>query len=64
MSRLENATSSGGADSLILADQHAVCDDCGALLTDWIVTSDRSILCLACADHWEPYHLDENLVRA
>jgi hypothetical protein len=39
--------------------QSAVCSDCGEVLSDWIIDFDGSTLCLPCADHWEPYHLDE-----
>ncbi len=53
---------SGRADTSSIP-HHAVCDDCGAIMADWIETLDGSILCLACADHWEPY-LEESVALA
>jgi hypothetical protein len=51
------ATDAGSAISSL--PQSAVCSDCGEVLSDWIIDFDGSTLCLPCADHWEPYHLDE-----
>jgi formylmethanofuran dehydrogenase subunit E len=56
--RPENAAQPGRlTDSL----SHAVCSDCGELLSDWIIDFDGSTLCLPCADYWEPYNLDEGV---
>ncbi len=58
------ATQTGGSTSPIVADERVTCDDCGAVMEAWLETRTGSLLCLACADFWEPYHLDEDLVRA
>jgi formylmethanofuran dehydrogenase subunit E len=52
------ATDAGSVDSSI-SRPAAICADCGEVLSDWIIDFDGSTLCLPCADHWEPYHLDE-----
>ncbi len=46
------ATLTGAKDSI----PQVVCGDCGAILSDWILDLDGSILCFACADVWEDYH--------
>jgi formylmethanofuran dehydrogenase subunit E len=54
-----NRATQRAADTGIITQAGVVCDDCGELLSDWIIDFDGSTLCLPCADHWEPYHLDE-----
>jgi hypothetical protein len=50
------ATLTGVKDSL---PQSAVCGDCSAILSDWILDLDGTCLCFACADVWEDYHPGE-----
>ncbi len=58
------ATQTGGSTSPIVTDEGSTCDDCGVDCADWILDGGGACLCFSCADHWEPYHLDEDLVRA
>lgn len=42
----------------------AICDDCGAVVDDWIETFTGSILCLPCADAWEEFEVSDDQVQA
>jgi hypothetical protein len=54
MSALSRLTNAGSVTDSI--QQSAVCGDCGAILSDWILDLDGTCLCLTCADVWEDYH--------
>ncbi len=58
--RPQGTANAGSVDSSI-SRPAAICADCGEVLSDWIIDFDGSTLCLPCADHWEPYHLDEGV---